>query len=296
MNLDIRPLTPYFAAEIRGVDLTGPVDDATVHAVKAALDQFSVLIFRDQAFTDERQVAFSARFGPLERTVYKAEGDGGVPVANITNVDFRTNELFPPDHPRVRGNRGNEMWHTDSSFKPVPAYCSMLSGREVPPSGGDTEFASCRQGYRLLSESEAAPLDQLVAEHNYAYSRSLLSDYVPPNETLNEVPPVQHALIRSNPNNAARNFYAGAHASHIVGWPLQRGRALLRTLVEKATQSTYVYRHAWRPFDFVMWDNRCVLHRATPFAVDRYRRVMRRTTVAGVGPTVDDTGRPLVGV
>ena len=293
MGLGLKKLTPHFGAEVSGVDLTAQVTSAIVDEVKAALDEHSVLVFRDQRFDDVTQTAFSAQWGPLETTVYKREGDGGVPVANITNVDFRTNEIFPPDHPRLKSNSGNEMWHTDSSFKPVPSYCSMLSGREVPPTGGDTQFASCRAAYAAMPESEQRQLDGLVAKHDYGYSRSLVKGYQAPKETLAEVPPVRHAVIRTNPANGRKNFYTGSHASYIIGWPVGEGRKLLRDLVKKASQPEFVYSHQWQQFDFVIWDNRCVLHRATAYEASRYRRIMHRTTVAGAGPTVDAAGAAL---
>lgn len=293
MTLNVKQLTPHIGAELVGVDLTQPIDDETLSAIKSALDTHSVLVFHDQRFNDETQTAFSARWGSLETTVYKREGDGGVPIANITNVDFRTDEIFPQNHPRLKSNSGNEMWHTDSSFKPVPAYCSMLSGREVPPAGGDTQFASCRAAYAALTDAERAQLDGLVAVHDYGYSRSLVEGYEAPKQTLQEVPPVQHAVVRTNPANGQKNFYTGSHASHIIGWPLEKGRALLRDLVAKATEPAFVYIHQWQPFDFVIWDNRCVLHRVTPYDASQHRRVMRRTTVAGAGPTVSQTGQAL---
>jgi len=293
MTLNVKQLTPHIGAELGGVDLTQPVGDETLSAIKSALDEHSVLVFHAQRFDDTTQTAFSARWGDLETTVYKREGDGGVPIANITNVDFRTDKIFPPDHPRLKSNDGNEMWHTDSSFKPVPAYCSMLSGREVPPSGGDTQFASCRAAYAALPEAECVRLDGLVAEHDYGFSRSLVKGYEAPKQTLQEVPPVQHAVVRTNPANGRKNFYTGAHASHVVGWPIDEGRALLRDLVAKATERANVYIHQWQPLDFVIWDNRCVLHRGTPYDATKYRRVMHRTTVAGIGPTVSETGQAL---
>lgn len=293
MTLSVCKLTPYVGAKIADVDLTAAVSDGLIDALKATLDEHSVLVFRDQEFDDESQTAFSARWGRLETTVYKREGDGGVPVANITNVDFRTNELFPPGHPRLMSNRGNEMWHTDSSFKPVPAYCSMLSARDVPPVGGNTEFASCRTAYEALSEAEKRKLDGLVAVHDYGYSRSLVKGYDAPKRTLEEVPPVRHSVVRANPANGRKNFYTGSHASHIVDWPIEDGRKMLRDLVAKATHPKFVYTHEWRRHDFVIWDNRCVLHRATPYDSARYRRIMHRTTVAGTGPTVSESGEAL---
>lgn len=292
MALAIRKLTDKIAAEIEGIDLTGPLDSAAVTTLRTALDDHSVLVFRDQKFDNQAQIAFSTQFGPLENMLYKREGDGNQPISNITNVDLHTNEIYPEGHTRLIANTGNELWHTDSSFKPVPAHCSMLSGREVPPVGGDTQFASCRAAYEALSEAEQIELDGLVAEHNYAWSRSQVPGYVPAAETLAQVPAVRHAVIRTNPGNGRKNFYAGAHASHIIGWPVEKGRKLLKDLVVRATQPEFVYSHKWRQYDFVIWDNRCVLHRATAFENEKYRRVMRRTTVAGVGPTIDEARAP----
>ena len=286
MVLTIRKLADHFAAEIGGVDLTEPINDATVATLQSALDDHSVLVFCDQPFEDDSQIVFSSRFGPLENMLYKREGDGNQPISNITNVDFRTDELFPSGHPRLIANSGNEMWHTDSSFKPVPAYCSMLSGREVPPVGGDTQFASCRSAYESMPEAEQLRLDGLVAEHNYAWSRGKVSGYTPAPEALAQVPPVRHAVVRTNPANGRKNFYSGAHASHIIGWPVEKGRALLEELLSWTTQRKFVYRHQWRPKDLVMWDNRCCLHRGRPWNGAEYPRVMRRTTIAGEGPTI----------
>jgi alpha-ketoglutarate-dependent 2,4-dichlorophenoxyacetate dioxygenase len=293
VTLSIKNLTPHFGAEITDLDLTQEIDDETISDIKTALETYSVLVFREQRFDDQSQTAFSARFGPLEHTVYKPEGDGGNHVADITNVDFRTNQIYPKGHSRLKSNSGNEMWHTDSSFKPTPAYCSMLSGREVPPLGADTQFGSCRVAYDALPDAEKLRLEGLVAEHSYGYSRSLVAGYKPPEQTLQEVPPVRHAVIRSNPANGLKNFYTGSHASHIIGAPIEEGRQALRDLVESATQPNRVYVHNWRQFDFVIWDNRCVLHRGTPFDTANHRRVMRRTTVAGAGPTVNEAGEAL---
>jgi alpha-ketoglutarate-dependent 2,4-dichlorophenoxyacetate dioxygenase len=285
MALAIQKLTDLFGAEIDGIDLTRPLDSAVVAALRSALDDYSVLVFRDQKFENESQIAFSTQFGPLENMLYKREGDGNQPISNITNVDLHTNEIYPAGHSRLTANTGNELWHTDSSFKPVPAHCSMLSGREVPPVGADTQFATCRAAFEAMSEEEQLELEGLVAEHNYAWSRRQVPGYEPAAETLAQVPAVRHALIRTNPGNGRKNFFTGAHASHIIDWPVEKGRKLLKDLVVRATQPKFVYTHKWRQYDFVIWDNRCVLHRATAFESQNYRRVMRRTTVAGAGPT-----------
>jgi alpha-ketoglutarate-dependent 2,4-dichlorophenoxyacetate dioxygenase len=180
------------------------------------------------------------------------------------------------------------MWHTDSSFKRVPAMASLLSGREVPPEGGETEFASMRVGYERLPAATRQMLEGKVAIHSFVYSRGLIGDGLLPPDHAAQVPPVPQALVRANPVNGRRNFYVGSHACEIVGMPTDTARKLLRELLETATAPDIVYTHRWRAGDLVMWDNRCMLHRGRPWDENRYRRVMHRTTVAGDGPTAAD--------
>jgi alpha-ketoglutarate-dependent 2,4-dichlorophenoxyacetate dioxygenase len=181
--------------------------------------------------------------------------------------------------------KGNYMWHTDSSFKPVPALCSLLSGRIVPEVGGDTDFASGRAAYDALTDANKQRLDGLIAEHSLAYSRSLTGFDIATATQKDEVPPVRQAVVRANPVNGRKAIYAGAHASHIVGWKVEAGRTLINDLNAHITQPRFCYSHRWRVGDLVIWDNRCLLHRATPFDTERYKRLMQRTTVAGDGPT-----------
>jgi alpha-ketoglutarate-dependent 2,4-dichlorophenoxyacetate dioxygenase len=184
-------------------------------------------------------------------------------------------------------NSGNEMWHTDSSFKRVPATASLLSGREVPPEGGHTEFASMRAAYADLPEDRKQQIDGYVAIHDFAYSRGLIDPTLIGDDQKRETPPVPQAVVRTNPVNGRKNFFAGAHAAYIRGLSVEEGRALLQELTAIATQPKYVYSHKWQPKDLVMWDNRCCLHRGRSWDKARYRRVMHRTTVAGIGPTAD---------
>jgi alpha-ketoglutarate-dependent 2,4-dichlorophenoxyacetate dioxygenase len=284
MALSFQRLQDDFGAEVTGADLTRPMDDALFGAIRDAFDEYCVLVFRDQNFDDASQIAFSQRFGSLELTVNSNSG-GGTAIADISNVDPLTDQIIPVDSWLSRYNSGNEMWHTDSSFKEVPALASLLSGREVPPEGAQTQFASMRTAYGTLSQAEQEQLENLVAVHDFSYSRGQVDP-----ELLNEnhkkaTPPVRHAVIRTNPANGRKGFYSGAHASHIVGWPVEKGRALLKDLVARAVVLDQVYTHQWRPLDLVIWDNRCILHRGLPWDKARYRRVMHRTTVAGDGPT-----------
>ncbi len=286
MVLKIERLHPLFVAEVTGVDLRQPVDDEIFAQIQDAFETHSILVFRDQDIDDAQQIAFSERFGSLERMLKGSMGDG-TPIANLSNVDPQTDTTMLPTDKRAVRNSANMLWHTDSSFKRVPALASLLSGREVPPEGGETEFASTRAAYAELPEDRKQELDALIVEHSFAYSRSKVDPEMLNQEQKDEVPPVPHPLIRQNPVNGQKALYVGSHASHIFGRPVEEGRALLEELLDWATQPQFRYLHKWRPKDVVMWDNRCVLHRGRPWDY-KFRRVMRRTTVAGDGPTVSD--------
>lgn len=285
MALTARPLHPLFGVEIAGVDLDAPLDDATFAAIRAEFEEHSLLLFRGQTLDDDAQVAFSRRFGPLETTV-KANPAGGSYFARQSNLDIATGAVIPPEDRRMIYQKANYFWHTDSSFKRVPSLCSLLSARIVPPEGGETEFATMRAAYEALPEATRRRLDGLVALHSLQHSRSLVDPDVLTQDQRDEVPPVPQTLVRVNPVNGRKALYVGAHASHIVGWPQDEGRAFIRGLTDFATQPRFVYRHVWREGDLLVWDNRALLHRATAYDGVRYKRLMQRTTVAGDAPTV----------
>ena len=201
--------------------------------------------------------------------------------------------LIPRGDKRNIFNAGNQMWHTDSSFKRVPALASLLSGREVPPQGGETQFASMRAAHERLPEEQKRLLEGKVAIHSFTYSRGLVSDGLFEEDHAAQVPPVRQALVRANPANGRTAFYVASHACEIVGMPTAEARSLIRELVAAATPPDAVYTHRWRVGDLVMWDNRCMLHRGRPWDESKYRRVMHRTTVAGDGPTASDDGSAL---
>ncbi len=284
MTVTFRQLTSVLGAEVSGVDIAGGVSNADFAEIARLFNDYSVLVFRGQHIDDAQQVAFSRRFGPLEGTVRSNLGAGSE-VAVISNVDPETDTILPVEDWRNVYNSGNEMWHTDSSFKRVPATASLLSGREVPPEEGDTEFATGRAAWHDLEDSLKEELDGLVAIHDFAYSRGLIRDDLVDEAQRRETPPVPQALVRRNPANGRRNIYAGAHASHIRGRDKEESRALLRSLTGRIVQERYTYTHRWRQGDLVMWDNRCCLHRGRPWNKGKHRRVMHRTTVAGIGPT-----------
>lgn len=283
MTITVKQLAPALGAEIGGADLTRPVPNDIFAEIRAALDDYSVLVFRDQPLDDELQIAFSKRFGPLE-TSGKANPATGTHFARQSNLDIRTGEVIPPKDRRMIYQLANYLWHSDSSFKRVPSLCSLLSGRLVPPEGGNTEFAAMRAAYDDLPEETKQKIENLIAEHSLTRSREQVDPDVLTDEQKAEHPPVPQRVVRTV--NGRKSLFVGAHASHIIGWPIEEGRALIKELIEFATQPKYCYSHAWRQGDLVIWDNRCVLHRATAYDTVKYKRLMQRTTVGGDRPTV----------
>ena len=285
MPITIKPLHPLFCAEIGGVDTGAPIDDATFADIRAAFDEYSVLVFHNQSLDDPRQIAFSQRFGPLEVSG-KANPATGTHFARQSNLDIATGAVIPPEDRRMIYQKGNYLWHSDSSFRAVPSLCSLLSARIVPPEGGNTEFACMRAAYDALPEQVKRMLAGLVAEHSLVYSRSTVSTGALTREMAAELPGAWQTMTRVNPVNGRKAIYAGAHTSHVIGWPREQSRAFIAWLNAFATQPLFCYSHAWRAGDLVIWDNRAVLHRATAYDTMRHQRLMQRTTVRGDGPTV----------
>jgi alpha-ketoglutarate-dependent 2,4-dichlorophenoxyacetate dioxygenase len=287
LAITIRKLTPVFGAEITGVDLTR-LDDATFEHIEDAFETYSVLVFPNQNLDDDAQIAFSRRFGDLEKTQGHIANNFQVKhVSEITNLD-PDGKLMAPDDPRVLYRLGQRNWHSDSSFKRVPAKASLLHARKLPPDGGDTQFASLRAAYDALPDARKRDLEDKVAIHHYAYSRRN-GGYALTNEAEDKrFPPVPQAMIRANPVNGRKALYVGSHASHIRGMPEDEGRALLKELLDFATQDQFTYLHHWKVGDLVMYDNRAALHRARPYKITEHPRILHRTTVMGEGPTVAD--------
>lgn len=290
--LTVEKLEP-FGATVRGVDLSKPLDDDTFARILDAFNEHAVVVFHEQPLDDEQQIAFSLRFGRLETSVRKDRKRRvtRVEISEVANVDEH-GRIVGSDDERAIYNAGNQLWHSDSSFKRVPAKASLLSAREVPPEGGETEFADMRAAWDALPEGKRQGLEGLVAVHDFVYSRGLIGYDQFTDAERAAVPPVQQALVRTHPVTGRQALFLGSHASQIIGWPVEESRRLLRKLLEFATQPRFVYRHTWRTGALVMWDNRCVLHRGRPWE-PRHRRVMHRTTVAGDGPTAVD-GKPLL--
>ncbi|MBT6094485.1 MAG: TauD/TfdA family dioxygenase [Rhodospirillaceae bacterium] len=278
MSLNIKPLTSTFGAEITGVDIVSPLADDDFAAIRSVFEVHGVLYFPDQPMDDDQQVAFSDLFGPLERTV-STNPAGGSPFARQSNIDIETGERIPLDDPRMAYQKGNYLWHADSTFKTVPSLCSVLSAREVPPDGGATEFVSTAAAYDALDDEMKVTLEDLVVEHDFAYSRQRTGFQLTDTQ-IAELPAARHRLVRVNPETGRKSLMIGAHAKEIIGWPLDKGQALLDDLLVRATENQAVYRHAWRTGDVLVWDNRATLHRATVFDAARHRRIMQRTTVS----------------
>lgn len=287
MTLSIQPIDPvsrpFFAGEVSGIDITRPLTADQVAAIERGMDQFAVLVFHDQRFDDDSQIAFSRNFGELE----VASGDinwgkdrriASPHVNDISNLT-NDNQVMGRDDRKRLFSLGNRLWHSDSSFKAVPAKYSLLSARVIPGAGGNTEFADMRAAYDALDDETKAEVEGLICEHSQIYSRGILGfdDFTP--EELERFKPVQQRLVRRHPVTGRRSLFLASHAGAIIGWPVPEARAFLRDLNEHATQRQFVYSHAWRQWDLVIWDNRTTMHRARPFDATQVRD-MHRTTVA----------------
>ncbi len=295
MAISIHPIDPaarpFFAGEVSGLDITQPLSAEQVQTIAAGMDQFGVLVFHDQNFDDETQLAFSRNFGGLEQASgdlsWGKERRLADNVNDISNLDH-TGAILSRDDRRRLFSLGNRLWHSDSSFKQVPAKYSLLSARSIPSSGGNTEFADMRAAYDALDEATKAECETLVCEHSQMFSRSILgfSDFT--DDERQRFAPVQQRLVRRHPVTGRKSLYLASHAGTILGWPVPEARAFLRDLNEHATQRQFVYSHVWRQWDLVMWDNRVAMHRARPYDHTQVRD-MHRTTVACEQSTMADS-------
>src|SRR3954451_1841642 len=294
MNLSVRQLHPLLAAEIGDVATGRPLDAATVRSLTGAIDRYSVLVFRGQELDDERQMDFARHFGELE---IPRSGRANVKrrlrpeMADISNLDEH-GQLRGRDDPRRVDQLGNRLWHTDGSFRRIPAALSMLYAHRVPRPGpvgkGETEFADLRAAYDALPAATQAEIEDLVALHDIAWSRAQLGFTELLFGEKDVLPPVPQRLVRVHPGSKRKTLYLAAHASAIVDWPLPDGRLLLRELIEHATRRDFVYRHEWREGDLVIWDNRCSMHRGRAFD-EREVRDLRRVTTRDISSTLDQT-------
>ena len=277
----VHPLHRHFVAEVRGFDMREPISPATAQAFEEAIDRHSVLVLPAQHVTNEQQLAFTANFGPPDIGRKKAvkTQDSRVPaeMIDLSNLD-ENGYVIDPNHRRVLSLLGTRLWHSDSSYQRPAAKFSMLRAVTVPPWGGETEFADCRAAYDALPAALRDEAEPRFAEHWVHHSRSTLGWEPTPEEIAGAMPPVRWPLVRTHAGSFRRTLYIGAHARRVIGMTLPAGRILLRDLLEHATQPEFVYRHAWRPGDLVLWDNRAVMHRGCRYDLTQVRD-MRRTTV-----------------
>ena len=290
MPIDIRPLTPDFAGEVSGADLIHPLTRTEVAALEAGMDRFAVLVYHGQAVTDEQQKAFSLNFGELEQieggNVTQAKDQRlGAFMADVSNLDANHKPLARDDRRRMF-NLGNRLWHSDSSFRAIPAKYSILSGRIIVDHGGRTEFADMRAAYDALDAATKAEIEDLICEHSLLYSRGALGFTELSEAERAMFKPVRQRLVRTHPVTGRKSLYLSSHIGTIIGWPVPEARAFIRDLTEHATQPRFLYKHVWKQYDMVMWDNRSTMHRVTRFD-ETLVRDMRRTTVAGDGFTTE---------
>jgi len=289
VTIEIRQIHPVFVGEVSGIDITRPLAPDDVAAIDAGMDRYAVLVFSGQRLTDDTQRAFTANFGVLESSpgghiATAAERRLPLDMQDASNLD-KDQKPFARDDRRRMFNLGNRLWHSDSSYRAVPAKYSLLSGRIVVERGGHTEFADMRAAYDSLDDSTKAEIEDLVCEHSLMFSRGALGFTEISEQEKAMFRPVRQRLVRTHPGTGRRSLYLSAHAGGIVGWPVPEARAFLRDLTEHATQPEFVYSHKWRQWDLVMWDNRQTMHRVTRFD-ETLVRDMRRTTIAGDTMTV----------
>jgi alpha-ketoglutarate-dependent 2,4-dichlorophenoxyacetate dioxygenase len=291
--ITVAPVTPSFAAEIGDVDLSKPLDPADVAAIKQAFWTYGVVVFPDQHLTVDQHLAFAQLIGPLEKSLAAIRvgaplrvRDEIADVSNITDKD----DIWDKESRLRMFQMGNRIWHTDSSFKHLPARASLLYARSIPPVGGQTEFADQRAGYDALPDDMKRKLEGLVAEHSIFISRARLGFIDFTDAERREMPAVRQMLVRTIPETGRKSLYVASHAGRIIGMPEAEGRALIDRLIAHTSQREFVYGHRWRVGDLVMWDNRCTMHRGMDYDDLRYRRDVQRATVSDVANTCEQAG------
>jgi alpha-ketoglutarate-dependent 2,4-dichlorophenoxyacetate dioxygenase len=284
MSIIIRPIHPCIGAEVTGIDIRRPLSAVEVAAIDGGMDRYAVLVFHDQPITDEQQLAFSANFGTLQQdsnSLMKREDLRLHPAfADVSNLDKNNSRLARDDRRRMFA-LANRLWHSDASFRAIPAKYSILSGRVVPPSGGNTEFADMRAAYDALDDATKAEVEDLICEHSLMHSRAMLGFTEYSDDERRRYAPVRQRLVRTLAATGRKSLFLAAHIGDIVGWPKPEALAFIRDLMEHATQRQFVYAHQWRAGDLVMWDNRQTMHRVRRFDDLNQIRDMRRTTING---------------
>ncbi len=284
MSISITKLHPLFAAQVEGIDIAAGISDADFADLRAAFEEYSVIVLPDQDLDDDAQIAFSKRFGPLEMMLPHLGNDMNPGhISRMYNTE-RDGAIIPPDDTRMIYLSANRIWHSDSSCKPVPSLCSLLYARVIPPVGGETEFASMRAAHDALDDGAKALIADKVAVHHVNNTREMVAPGLVTDER-SKTPPARHAMVRVNPVNGRKALYTGGHAGMIEGMEEAAAKALLKTLLEHTTQPEFCYAHEWSVGEITIWDNRAVLHRGRPWDDAKHTRILHRTTVAGDQPT-----------
>ncbi len=297
MAITVCPVTQGFAAEIGDVDLAKPLAPDDFAAIKDAFTTHAVLIFPDQQLSQDQHLDFARNFGPLETTIAVFRNDNTLrlppQLSDVSNLG-PDDEVWGADTRQRLFQLGNRLWHTDSSFKRLPARASLLYARSIAPVGGHTEFADERAAYEALPDATKRRLDGLVAEHSIFNSRARLGFTNFSDEERQQMPPVPQMLVRTIPESGRKSLYLASHAGRVLGMPDAEGRALIEQLIAHATQRQFVYTHRWRVHDLVIWDNRCTMHRGTAFDDLRWKRDVQRATVSDVANTCEQAGIAVV--
>ncbi len=290
MPIEITPLTPHIAGRLTGIDARRPLTPDEVAAIEAGMDRHAVLVLPGQAIDDAQQLAFTANFGPFQDGANSTERRDELRLdpafADVSNLDKDGRRLSRDDRRRM-ASLANRLWHSDASFRVVPARYSILSGRIVVSKGGNTEFADMRAAYDALDAATRAEVEDLVCEHSLIYSRGQLGFEAYRADELARMKPVRHRLVRTHPVTGRKSLFLSSHIGTIVGWPQPEAMAFVRDLMEHATQPEFVYSHRWTQHDLVMWDNRTTMHRVRRFDDLNSVRDLRRTTTRGEGPTAE---------
>ncbi|MCX7364692.1 MAG: TauD/TfdA family dioxygenase [Alphaproteobacteria bacterium] len=288
MAIEVHPLTTHIGGHMTGIDARRPLTPAEVDAVNAGMDRYAVLVLPGQDITDEQQVEFSRNFGPLQNGANATERRPQLRLdpafADVSNID-KSGAVLARDDRRRMASLGNRLWHSDASFRVIPARYSLLSGRIVVTDGGNTEFADMRAAYDALDDRTKAEIEDLICEHSQIFSRNQLgfTEYTPEERAM--MKPVRHRLVRTHPTSGRKSLFLSAHIGGIVGWPRPEAMAFVRDLIEHATQSQFVYAHRWTQHDLVIWDNRATMHRVRRYDDLNTVRDLRRTTTKSDGPT-----------
>ena len=282
--MKIDPIHAEFGVRISGVDLSQPLEQGLFEQIDDAINRNSLILFENQQMNDAAHLDFTRRFGDLEEehVTYYSKGEITY-IGRVGNIDVDGNKVSTR---QIKASTGNEMWHSDSSFREIPAMYSILAAYEVPAEAGETEFASARAAYQRLDQQTRDLIDSKVGIHDYIYSRTKVGEDAVTRNQRTYMHPVRQRLVRQNPVTGEKNIFVGSHVKQIEGMPDTEARALIERLIEEITRQESVYRHRWKPGDVMIWDNRCVLHRGCGYDADKYRRRMHQTRVRGRGPSI----------